>query len=97
MTAYEDLVWKNARIAAKNIHKVVTGELSYAKANRILREMGMEEVENLDLLQLMHKVKYNADEMGYDDGPGLGEDAALDEGIYETAKDIFRRIHDGKF
>ena len=97
MTAYEDLVWKNARIAAKNVHKVVTGELSFAIVNHNLREMGMAEVENLDFLMLMNKVEYKADTMGYDDGPGFGEDAALDEGIYEAAKDIFRRIHDGKF
>lgn len=95
--AYELLVWKNARIAAKYIHMVKIGTKPEIDVSTELRQMGMSVAEVVDLLIGINDPEYDPTTMGHDDGPGLGKDVEFDEGIYEEAKEAFRRIHKGKF
>ena len=96
-SAYEELVWRNARIAAKYIHMAKTGTKHEIDVSTELRQMGMSSDEVVDLLLGINDPEYDPTTMGYDDGPELGKDAEFDEGTYEEAKDAFRRIHIGKF
>lgn len=96
--AYEDLVWKNSRIIAKNLHKMREGTLTTQSMVHEMKKAGMipEEINGL-LGMTNNDPLYEADTMGYDDGPDLGKDVVLDEGVYEEAKEAFRRIHAGKY
>ena len=108
MTEYERLVWRNARIIAKKAHMLREGKMPELILIGDMANAGLDSSEIAEIIRMSKLPEetggpnvefYFADSMGYDetdDGVGLGTDALFDEGIYEEAKDAFRRIHDGK-
>ncbi len=90
---YEDLVWKNSRVFAKRIDKVLNDEIAVADIVTELVNLGINQSEMDELRETLDDPNYEVDTMGYNDGPGLGKSVPFDEGVYETLKEVFRRIH----
>ncbi len=93
---YEDLVWGQARVLAKKFD-LARGD-KYAVAD-LLEEFLKIAHENdaAAVMCAMSSDGYRVDIMGWDDGPGLGEDVPFDDGVYEVFKNAFRRIHEGEY
>ena len=94
---YEEFVWKNARWAAKLLHKVKERTCPMALFVRQAAEARMNSSEIAALADMIHSPHYDAGRFKHDDGPEFGPDAPLDDDAYEVAKDAFRRIHADKF
>lgn len=92
-TVYDRLVWRNSRIVAKIIHKMVEDTMPSKTCYSELTKMGITPAEFNELVAMSHDPLYEAETMGWDDGETFGSDVLLDEGVYELAKDAFRRIH----
>ena len=89
-TEYEDKVWKNARVLSKRLH-INRNEPEACEV--LMKNEGFDAHETKDVLEALFDVDYFPDTMGYNDGPGLEEGGVLDEAVYETAKEAYRRIH----
>jgi len=92
-STYDLLVWKNARIVAKLLHKMKLGTLTAQTIYGELANMGLTVVEFNTLITSANDAEYSAETMDHDDGSGFEANVPFDIGTYEFAKDAFRRIY----
>lgn len=97
-------VYDNARPFAKKIHLARIAGQGFDAVKAELMAAGVTSDEADEAIQLAYGPETDGTDEGYfpevwgvDDGPGLGEDVALDECVYETLKEAFRRIYAGQY